>query len=209
MASELAGIKVAILAGDMVEEAELTQPRQDLDQAGAKTTLIGPKPGRITSANHFEKSETYPIDLALDEADPADFDALLIPGGALNVDALRMNVKAQDFARAVDADAKPIAVICHGAWLLISAGLVRERRLTSFHTIQDDIRNAGGYWVDTPAERDLNWVSSRHTGDIAQFNDAMVGLFADLTHTISTTTVGFDAAQPAFRESVELDENSS
>jgi protease I len=99
----------------------------------------------------------------------------------MNADGLRADVDAQSFARAFDADGRPIAVICHGPWLLVSAGLVRERRLTSYHTLQDDIRNAGGHWVDAPVIRDGNWVSSRHPGDLPQFNKAMIRMLQDLT----------------------------
>jgi len=119
------------------------------------------------------------VDMTLEQAKPQDFDAVLLPGGALNADALRVNKKAQEFVRAIDEQGKPIAVICHGPWLLVSAGLVRGRRLTSYHTIQDDIRNAGGIWEDREVIRDGNWVSSRQPGDIPAFNGEMIKLFAE------------------------------
>jgi protease I len=117
--------------------------------------------------------------MTLDQAQPGDLDALMLPGGALNADYLRMNLKAQDFVRQFDSNSKPIAFICHAPWLLVSSGLVKGRTLTSYHTIQDDIRNAGGNWVDQEMVRDHNWVTSRSPKDLRAFNPAMVSLFAE------------------------------
>lgn len=177
----LTGLRVAILATDGVEDAELKQPREALDQAGAKTTLIAPKEGEITSFNHFEKAQTYKVDALLGNADPKQFDAVLLPGGALNADTLRVQSRAQEFVREMDRQGKPVAVICHAPWLLVSAGLVKGRTLTSYHTIQDDLRNAGGKWQDEEVVRDRNWVSSRQPSDIPAFNRAMVELFSEKT----------------------------
>jgi protease I len=128
---------------------------------------------------HDEKSEKFAVDATLDAADPNDFDAVLLPGGALNADSLRVEEAAQAFIGTVDEAGKPIAVICHAPWLLVSAGLVDGRKLTSYHTIQDDIRNAGGDWSDSEVVRDENWVSSRQPSDIPAFNREMIKLFAE------------------------------
>ena len=179
MPNDIKGLRVAILAGDGVEEAELTEPRKALDDAGAKTTLISVKPGKIQAMKHDEKSKQYDVDATLADADAEEFDAVLLPGGALNADALRAVDEAQDFVREIDGAAKPIAVICHAPWLLISAELVKGRTLTSYHTIQDDVRNAGAEWVDKEVVRDKNWVSSRQPSDIPAFNREMISLFSE------------------------------
>jgi protease I len=180
ISKELVGMRVAILATDGVESIELAQPRRALDEAGATTRLISPKSGSIQGMKHDEKSEDFEVDLTLDDADPKDFDALLLPGGALNADALRVVEEAQEFARQFDKAGKPIAVICHGPWLLVSAGLLDGRTITSYHTIQDDIRNASAKWVDAEVVRDRNWVSSRQPDDIPAFNREMLKLFGEL-----------------------------
>ena len=151
----LKGIRVAILATDGFEEIELVAPRRALDEVGAKTTVIAPKSGTIYGMKHHDKVGQVKVDLELANARPGDFDAVVLPGGAL------------------------IAVICHGPWLLISAGLVKGRRLTSYHTIQDDVRNAGGKWDDKEVIRDSNWVSSRQPSDIPAFDREMLALFGE------------------------------
>ncbi|HYL13483.1 MAG TPA: type 1 glutamine amidotransferase domain-containing protein [Terriglobales bacterium] len=175
----LEGMRVAILATDDFEQVELTEPRKALDQAGARTTLIAPKSGKIQGMNHDEKADQFDVDMTLDHANPEEFDAVLLPGGALNADALRVDNNAQEFVRYMDDSGKPIAVICHGPWLLVSAGLVDGRTLTSYHTIQDDIRNAGGQWLDKEVIRDQNWVSSRQPSDIPAFKREMIKLFLE------------------------------
>jgi len=175
----LAGMRVAILATDDFEQVELTEPRKALDEAGARTTLIAPKSGKIQGMKHDEKADPFDVDMMLDHANPEEFDAVLLPGGALNADALRVNNEAQEFVRYMDDSGRPIAVICHGPWLLVSAGLVDGRTLTSYHTIQDDIRNAGGQWLDKEVVRDQNWVSSRRPSDIPAFNREMIRLFVE------------------------------
>jgi protease I len=178
MAKELQGLKVAILATDDFEQAELMEPRKALDKAGAQTTVIAPKPGQIEAMKHDVKTGTIDVDMTLNEAKAQDFDAVLLPGGALNADKLRVERKAQEFVRQIDEAGKPIAVICHAPWLLVSAGLVRGRKMTSYHTIQDDLRNAGAHWEDSEVVRDRNWVSSRQPTDIPAFNREMIELFA-------------------------------
>lgn len=183
MAKLLKGMKIAILATDMVEESELLEPRQALEDAGAETQLIAPKEGVIITANHFDKSETVAVDATLEEVEPTEFDAVLLPGGALNADQLRVEPLAQKFVEEIDEAGKPIAVICHAPELLVSAGLTEGRQLTSYHTIADDIQNAGGEWLDKAVVIDDNWVSSRKPADIPQFIEAMIKLFADTYQT--------------------------
>lgn len=176
---DLAGMRVAILATNGVEQAELSEPRKALDAAGARTTLIAPKAGTIKAMKHAEPGEQFEVEMVLDQASPEEFDAVLLPGGALNADALRMENAAQEFVRYMDDSGKPIAVICHAPWLLVSAGLVDGRTLTSYYTIQDDIRNADGQWIDKEVVRDQNWVSSRQPSDIPVFNQEMIKLFRE------------------------------
>jgi len=178
MENQLQNLRVAILATQGFEQDELIEPRKALDKAGAQTIVIAPKPGTIQGMKHDEKADSVQVDLTLDQADPNAFDAVLLPGGALNADALRVDSRAQAFVRSIDQQKKPIAVICHGPWLLVSAGLVKGRTLTSYHTIQDDIRNAGGKWMDEMVTTDRNWVSSRQPADIPAFNEAIIQLFA-------------------------------
>jgi protease I len=175
----LSNVRVAILATQGFEQAELIDTRKALDEAGALTVVIAPKAGKIQGMKHDEKADFVDVNLNLDKADPDDFDAVLLPGGALNADALRVEPKAQEFVRAMDRQKKPIAMICHAPWLLVSAGLVKDRTLTSYHTIQDDIRNAGGKWMDVNVAKDRNWVSSRQPDDIPAFNEAMIELMAE------------------------------
>ena len=176
---DLADFRVAILATDGVEDAELRDPKQALEKAGATTTLIAPKQETIQSFKHFDKANKFAVDMTLAEADAKEFDAVLLPGGALNADTMRVQSSAQEFVREMDRQGKPIAVICHAPWLLVSAGLVRGRTMTSYHTIQDDIRNAGAKWQDAEVVRDRNWVSSRQPSDIPAFNRAMIEMFSE------------------------------
>src|SRR5438270_4946948 len=175
----LQGMRVAILATNGVEQAELVEPRKALDEAGARTTLIAPKAGKIKAMKHDQIVGEFPVDMNLEDANPEEFDAVLLPGGALNADALRMENAAQEFVRYMDDSGKPIAVICHAPWLLVSAGLEDGRTLTSYYTIQDDIRNAEGQWIDKEVVRDQNWVSSRQPSDIPVFNQEMIKLFRE------------------------------
>jgi protease I len=174
----LENFKVAVLATDGFEESELTEPARTLGQAGAKVEIISLKPGKIQAFQHHDKSITIPVDKTIDQANPNDYDALMLPGGALNADMLRVQPKVQEFIRAMGQAGKPMAVICHAPWELISAGLVRGRTLTSYHTIQDDVRNAGGNWVDKEVVVDGQLVTSRQPSDLQAFNREMVRLFA-------------------------------
>jgi protease I len=177
--SELSGFRVAVLATDGFEEPELTEPVKALREAGARVTILSPKAGEIQGVRHdIDKTIKVKVDRPLQGASAEEFDAVHLPGGALNADAMRMVPEVQAFLRAMQEAGKPIAVICHAPWELVSAGLVRGRTLTSYHTIQDDIRNAGGHWVDREVVEDGNWVSSRQPADLPAFNRAMLRLFA-------------------------------
>lgn len=178
MADDLKGIRVAVLVTDGFEEPEFAKPKEALEKSGAAVTVFSPSGGEIQAFQHHDKSKKYKSDKKLDEARADEFDALLLPGGALNADALRVEKKAQEFAQAIDRAGKPIAVICHGPWLLVSAGLVRGRKIASYHTIQDDLRNAGAEWQDSEVVVDRNWVSSRKPDDIPAFNREMLKVFA-------------------------------
>jgi protease I len=176
--AQLNGLRVAILVTNDFEQIEMTSPRDALQKAGAVTKIISPKPGQVQGVHHDQKADSFPVDLTLDQANPADFDAVLLPGGALNADALRVEPKAQRFVQQIQQAGKPIAVICHAPWLLVSAKLVQGRTMTSYHTIQDDIRNAGATWVDQEVVCDGNWVSSRSPKDLPAFNREMLALFS-------------------------------
>jgi len=179
--SDLKGMRVAILATDGVEQSELTEPRKFLEQLGAQTTVLSPRAGQIQAMQHDEKADKLRVDRVLEGANPADYDAVLLPGGALNADRLRVNSEAQRFVQAIDHARKPVAAICHAPWLLVSAGLTRGRKMTSYYTIQDDLRNAGVDWKDEQVVQDRNWVSSRQPSDIPAFNRAMAELFTQAT----------------------------
>jgi protease I len=176
---QLTGFKVAVLATDGVEQVELLEPKKALEEAGAAVTVIAPKRGEIQGFKHWDRADSIPVGMTLDEADPVDFDAVLLPGGVINSDDLRIEKKAQAFVQEIDAQGRPIAMICHGPWLLVSAGLTRGRSLTSWPTLQDDIRNSGGQWRDRQVLRDKNWVSSRKPDDIPAFNREIISVFSE------------------------------
>jgi protease I len=179
MYANLAGMKIAILATNGVEQAELEEPRKALDEAGATTVLASPDGGSIQAMKHDDKSSTFESDRKISDLDPNDFDAVLLPGGALNADALRVNEDAQKFVVAIDRAQKPLAAICHAPWLLINANVVNGRALTSYHTIQADLVNAGASWSDEKVVRDRNWVSSRKPDDIPAFNKEFIALLGE------------------------------
>lgn len=172
----LGGINVAILVTDGFEQVELTGPREALEDAGAATRIVSSRHGKVQGFNHDAKADQFDVDLTFEEAASEDFDAVLLPGGAFNSDRIRVIPEAQRIVQGMQEDGKPIAVICHGAWLLVSAGLVKDRTMTSWPTLQDDIRNAGGHWVDQEVVIDGNWVSSRKPDDIPAFSQALIDL---------------------------------
>jgi protease I len=172
---DLSDKKVAVVAADYFEESELTEPVKALREAGAKVDIIAPKSGEIQGLKHVDKGQSVKVDKTLDEADPKDYDAAVFPGGALNADKLRMVEKARDFIISImDEQEKPTAVICHAPWLLVSAHLARGKKLTSFFTIQDDMRNAGADWVDEEVVVDGNLITSRKPDDLPAFNEALI-----------------------------------
>lgn len=170
----LSQTKVAILATNGFEQSELMEPRKALQAAGAHTTLVSPKPGKVRGWKHHEWGEEVAVDLALDQANPGDYDALVLPGGVLNPDTLRQNDAAVAFVKAFFDANKPVAAICHGPWMVIESGAARGRRLASWPSLKTDIRNAGGEWIDEEVVLDKNLISSRNPGDLPAFNRALI-----------------------------------
>ena len=168
--AQLDGVKIAILVDDLFEQAELAEPKKALEAAGATVHIVSPKGPAVTGMKHHDKGDSFAVDAPLDKARPEDYDGLVLPGGVVNADTLRTNAAAQAFAKAFDAASKPIAVVCHGPWLLVSAGLAAGRTLTSWPSLQDDLRNAGATWVDREVVCDGNWTSSRKPDDLPAFN---------------------------------------
>jgi protease I len=173
----LQGLHIAILVTDGFEQAELTEPKKALEEQGAITKIISSERGKVQGFNHDTKADQFDVDLTFEEADPKDFDAVLLPGGVFNADQIRIVLEAQRIVKGIHNDGKPIAVICHGSWLLISSGLVKDKTLTSWPSLQDDIRNAGATWVDKEVVVDGTWVSSRKPADIPAFNQKMIEVF--------------------------------
>ena len=175
----LKGLNVAILVTDGFEEVEMTEPRKALDDAGAKTTLISPKPDKVRAWDFTNWSKSYPVDALLATASPADYDALLLPGGVINPDTLRADAKAVAFAKAFFDAGKPVASICHGPWTIIETGAASGRRMTSWPSLTTDLKNAGANWVDEEVVVDQDLVTSRSPDDMAAFNRETLKLFAD------------------------------
>jgi protease I len=178
----LKGKRIAITAADMVERVELVEPRKALEEAGATTELISLKPGTITSFDHFDPADQIPVDKAVEEADAADYDALMIPGGVGNPDQLRGDENMVAFVRDFFDQGKPVAAICHAPWVLIDAGVVSGRTMTSWPTIGADLRNAGANWVDKEVVVDSGLVTSRKPDDIPAFNKKMIEEFVEGKH---------------------------
>ena len=183
MAGELTGKTIAFLVNtEGVEQVELTAPWDAVEEAGGIPQLVAPEPGKIQAFNHLDKGDTFPVDVALEEADPSRFDALVLPGGVANPDQLRTRPGAVRFAKSFADSGKPIAVICHGPWTLVEAGVVRGRTLTSWPSLQTDIRNAGGTWVDEEVHTDTDGpgpiISSRKPDDLKAFCATLVETFA-------------------------------
>jgi protease I len=178
MAQGLDGVRVAILATDGFEQSELLEPRRALDEAGAQTEVVSLKSGDIKGWNHKEWGESVAVDKTVDSVDAKIYDALVLPGGVMNPDNLRMNAKAVAFVKAFFDARKPVAAICHGPWTLIEAGVVKGRILTSWPSLKTDIKNAGGNWVDQEVSVDGNLITSRNPKDIPAFNREIKKLFA-------------------------------
>lgn len=182
MNSKLKGKKVAILVAEGFEQEELTSPKEALEREGAQTQVISPVQDNVRGWKEKDWGKTIPVDVALDRAKSDDYDALLLPGGVMNPDKLRRNQKALEFVQGFFDAHKPVAAICHGPWTLIDAGVARGRKLTSYHTIQTDLKNAGADWVDEQVVVDNGLVTSRKPDDLPAFNEKMIEEFAEGIH---------------------------
>ena len=182
MAQDFNGFRVAVLATDGVEQVELTEPVKFLKQAGALVTVVAPKGGTIQGMNHDQKGDQLPVDQELAAVRPDQFDALVLPGGVANPDYLRVNKDAVAFVRHFAQSNKPIGAICHGPWTLIEADAVRGKTMTSWPSLQTDLRNAGAHWVDQECVVDGKLVTSRKPDDIPAFNQHLARVFAEATH---------------------------
>ena len=171
------GKTIAFLLTNGVEEAELAEPRKALEAAGAKCSIVSPSENEIQAMNHHEKGSKFKVDISLAEANPADYDALVLPGGVANPDELRTVSKAVQFVQAFVHENKPIAAICHGPWMLVEADAVHGHTLTSWPSLATDIRNAGGKWIDREVVRDGEITTSRKPSDIPAFNRAVIDAF--------------------------------
>jgi protease I len=186
MAEDLNGKKIAFLvAQEGVEEVELTEPWKAVERAGAKPELIAPEEGEVQAFQHLDKSATFPVDRTLDDAEPGDYDGVVLPGGVANPDQLRTESRAVEFLQRFFGEGKPVGVICHGPWTLVEADLVRGRTLTSWPSLTTDIRNAGGDWVDAEVVVDQGLVSSRKPDDLPAFCAKIVEEFAEGEHEVS------------------------
>jgi len=178
----LSGKRVAILVEDGFEQVELTSPKQALEQAGAKAEIVSPKHDKVKGWDHTNWGQEFPVDVPLEQANPNNYDALLLPGGVMNPDKLRMNQQAVQFVRNFFEQGKPVASICHGPWMLVEADVVRGRKLTSYPSIKTDVKNAGGNWVDQEVVVDQGLVTSRSPKDLPAFNQKLVEEVAEGQH---------------------------
>ncbi len=177
MAQELNNQKIAILVADGFEQVELTEPKKSLDAAGAITQIVSPNDNEVKGWNSTDWGDKFPVDIDIEEAKASDFTALLLPGGVMNPDKLRRSEKAIRFVKEFFAQDKPVAAICHAPWILIEAGVVQGRKLTSFYSMKTDLINAGAEWIDDEAVVDRNLLTSRNPDDIPAFNRQMIQLF--------------------------------
>lgn len=182
MANELQGKRVAILVDNGFEQEELIRPRQALEAAGAQTQIVSPQQGKVKGWNHTDWGDELPVDVPLEQANADAYDALLLPGGVMNPDHLRRNERALSFVRAFFEAGKPVAAICHAPWTLIDAGVASGRRLTSYPSLQTDLKNAGANWVDEEVVVDNGLVTSRKPDDIPAFNRKMIEEIAEGVH---------------------------
>jgi protease I len=183
MANELNGKRIAVLATDGFEEVELTEPVKELKNAGAEVKVVSPKSGEIQGFNHHDKGSRIPVDLSLDQTSADKFDGLVLPGGVVNPDMLRLEPKAISFIRQFVENGKPIAAICHGPWTLINARGVRGKRMTSWPSLQMDLKNAGADWVDEEVVTDNGLVTSRKPDDLPAFCRKMIEEFQEGRHS--------------------------
>jgi protease I len=191
---DLSDKRVAVVAADMVEQVELTEPWQALEKAGAKPELISINPGKIRGFNHFDKADTFKVDKTIEDVTADDYDALFLPGGVGNPDILRTNESVVRFIRQFFEHGKPVAAICHGPWTLVEADVVRGRRLTSWPSLKTDVRNAGGGWVDEEVVVDRRLVTSRKPDDLPAFIAKMSEEFAEGIHEEQRHAVHAEAA---------------
>jgi deglycase len=182
MANELSGKRVAFLATDMVEQVELTGPWEALQKAGATLELISDKEDQIQGFNHYDKADSFKVDRTVEEADASEYDALVLPGGVGNPDTLRMNENAVRFVRDFFEQGKPVGAICHAPWMLIEAGVVRDRTVTSWPSLTTDLRNAGAKRIDQEVVVEDGLVTSRKPADIPAFNQKLIEEFAEGRH---------------------------
>jgi protease I len=183
MKQSLQGKRVAILVTDGFEQIELESPRQALDDAGALTEIVSTASGMVRGWKHTEWGDKFEVDRTLAEADPHEYDALVLPGGVISPDKLRVNPEALEFVRDFFRHGKPVAAICHGPWTLINAGVVEGRRMTSYESVQADLENAGAVWVDEEVVVDNGLVTSRSPADLPAFNAKMLEEFAEGPHS--------------------------
>lgn len=171
--------KIAVLvAAEGIEQVELTDPWQALTDAGWEPQVVSPQSGTVQAYNHLEAADTFPVDLTVADADPADFAGVLLPGGVANPDALRLDRAAVDLVRTFVEQDRPVAAICHAIWMLVEADVLSGREVTSFPSLQTDVRNAGGTWVDEKVVRDRSLVTSRKPDDLPAFNAAFLEVLA-------------------------------
>lgn len=182
----LKDLTIAVLATDGVEQVELTQPLKALIEADATVHLVSLERGEIQGVHHDQKGDTFAVDKTVDEVSAADYDGLVLPGGVFNPDALRMNETAVDFVRDFFKQHKPVAAICHGPWVLVEAGVVEGRRVTSWPSVRTDLINAGANWVDEECVCDEGLVTSRNPDDLPAFCDKMLEEFAEGKHAAQT-----------------------
>jgi protease I len=193
VADKLQGNRVAFLATDMVEQVELIEPWKAVQDEGGTPELVSLKEGEIQAFNHYDKAETFKVDRTVEEARADDYDALVIPGGVGNPDTMRTDENAVQFVRDFFEQGKPVGVICHGPWMLVEAGVVRGRKVTSWPSLQTDIRNAGGDWVDQEVVVDEGLVTSRKPDDLPAFNEKIVEEFCEGRHEQQAASVRADA----------------
>ncbi len=183
MANELQGKRIAFLmANEGVEQVEFTEPRKAVEEAGAEVEVIAPEKGRIQAFNHLDKADSFDVDKTTSEAKADDYDGVVLPGGVANPDALRQDKDAVRFLREFLASGKPVGAICHAPWMLVEADVVDGREVTSWPSLQTDIRNAGGNWVDQEVVVDSGLVTSRKPDDLPAFNSKIVEEFAEGVH---------------------------
>jgi len=178
----LSGKRIAILVEDGFEQIELTSPKQALEEAGATTHIVSPKRDKVKGWEHTQWGQEFPVDVAIEQANASDYDALLLPGGVMNPDKLRTNKSAIQFVRSFFEQHKPVAAICHGPWVLVEADVVRGRKVTSYQSIQTDLKNAGANWVDQEVVVDQGLVTSRKPDDLPAFNQKLVEEVAEGQH---------------------------